>query len=391
MALRDAFVNIAQGAAASAANRIVSSTVQGVAAGLKGTNTTNPTVALDRTVRGSDTILSYPEDVSFDEQQGHYILFAFRKLQPGKLAKPKKSNKEKFDKLKKDFNAPKGSSGGGRGGDPRKFIGENVVQGSETFIVKNKEVATERLITDSANNRTLQSARLANSFITQTVALYMPPQVQTSYDMKYGEGEVGMLAEGVKNLIDNVQGGASLADAVKGSAQDLGQGLKQASVKAFDAVAPGAKTLIALETGKIITPRTELMFEGIGRRSFSFTFTFIPKNASEASLIRQIVNAFKIHMTPEFAAQSGAGISSPREMNIPDVFDIHYMYKGKPNQHLNKISTCYMTKMDVSYGGDRFTAYEPDETGSPPPQRTTLAMNFTEIELIDRERVKEGF
>ena len=63
----------------------------------------------------------YPEDVSFDEQQGHYILFAFRKLQPGKMAKPKKSNKEKFDKLKKDFNAPKGSSGGGRGGDPRKI------------------------------------------------------------------------------------------------------------------------------------------------------------------------------------------------------------------------------------------------------------------------------
>ena len=385
MALRDAFVNIAQGAAASAASRIVSSTVQGVAAGLKGTNPTNSTAALDRTVRGSDTILSYPQDVSFDEQQGHYILFAFRKLQPGKIAKPKKSNKEKLDKLKKDFNAPKGSSGG------TKFVGENVVQGSETFIVKNKEVAKERLLNDSANNRSLQASRLASSFITQTVALYMPPQVQTSYDMKYGEGEVGMIAEGVKNLIDNVQGGASLADAVKGTGQDLGQGLKQASIKAFDAVAPGAKTLIALETGRIITPRTELMFEGIGRRSFSFTFTFIPKNASEASLIRQIVNAFKIHMTPEFAAQSGAGISSPREMNIPDVFDIHYMYKGKPNQHLNKISTCYMTKMDVSYGGDRFTAYEPDETGSPPPQRTTLAMNFTEIELIDRERVREGF
>ena len=39
-----------------------------------------------------------------------------------------------------------------------KFIGENVVQGSETFIVKNKEVATERLINDSANNRSLQAA-----------------------------------------------------------------------------------------------------------------------------------------------------------------------------------------------------------------------------------------
>ena len=61
-----------------------------------------------------------------------------------------------------------------------------------------------------------QQDRLASSFITQTVALYMPPQVQTSYDMKYGEAEVGLISEGIKNLIDNVQGGASLVDAVKG-------------------------------------------------------------------------------------------------------------------------------------------------------------------------------
>ena len=81
----------------------------------------------------------------------------------------------------------------------------------------------------------------------------------------------------------------------------------------------------------------ELMFEGIGRRSFSFSFVFIPKNASESVKIKQIVDAFKIHMTPEFAGQTGAGISSPREMSIPDVFDIHYMYKGRPNQYLNKI------------------------------------------------------
>ena len=38
--------------------------------------------------------------------------------------------------------------------------------------------------------------------------------------------------------------------------------------KGLDAIrgAPGAKTLIALETGTIVTPRMELMFEGIGRR-----------------------------------------------------------------------------------------------------------------------------
>ena len=42
------------------------------------------------------------------------------------------------------------------------------------------------------------------AFISQTVALYMPAQIQTSYDMKYGESEVGILSEGIKNIIDDI-------------------------------------------------------------------------------------------------------------------------------------------------------------------------------------------
>ena len=46
MSLKDAFVNVAQGAAASIANRTVTSVVQGAAAGLKGSNPTNDTSVL---------------------------------------------------------------------------------------------------------------------------------------------------------------------------------------------------------------------------------------------------------------------------------------------------------------------------------------------------------
>ena len=44
-----------------------------------------------------------------------------------------------------------------------------------------------------------------------------------------------------------------------------------------------------------------------------------------------------------------------RELNIPDVFDIKYMYRDRENSYLNKISTCSLTGMDVQYGGDRYT------------------------------------
>ena len=46
MSLKDAFVNIAQGAATSIANRAVTSVIQGAAAGLKGSNPTNDTSVL---------------------------------------------------------------------------------------------------------------------------------------------------------------------------------------------------------------------------------------------------------------------------------------------------------------------------------------------------------
>jgi hypothetical protein len=54
--------------------------------------------------------------------------------------------------------------------------------------------------------------------------------------------------------------------------------------------------------------------------------------------------------------------------------------------------------MSVSYGGDRYTAYSEqvtnrgvgDESGAP-PQRTTVTLNFTEIEIITQEDTDLGY
>ncbi|MEK9698029.1 MAG: hypothetical protein VW270_19830, partial [Candidatus Poseidoniales archaeon] len=117
----------------------------------------------------------------------------------------------------------------------------------------------------------------------------------------------------------------------------------------------------------------------------------IPKSADEAEKIKRIVDTFKIHMSPEYGESQIKGAKNLREQTIPDVFDINYMYRDKENQYINKIGTSYLTGMDVQYGGDRYTAHEPDASGSPPPQRTTISLKFTEIELMYRNRVEEGY
>ena len=165
--------------------------------------------------------------------------------------------------------------------------------------------------------------------------------------------------------------------------------MQKVGTKMMDTVAPGIKALEALHHGRIVTPRMELMFEGLGRREFSYSFTFIPKNEKESRTVHGIVQTFKLHMHPEMN-------NTGREFTIPDVFDIEYMYTaGKPNSFLHKISTCYLENMDITYGGDKFTAYSPTTTYNnlpgAPPQQTVINLKFKEIELIDRKRVEAGY
>ena len=130
------------------------------------------------------------------------------------------------------------------------------------------------------------------------------------------------------------------------------------------------------------------MFEGVGRRSFSYTFSFLPKSVQEARLVEDIIYHFKFHAMPKYSNPT-----TRREMNIPGTFDIRYMYKGNQNSFINKVSECFLTNVAVEYGADRFTAYE-ETTGKrgkgSPPQKSKLTLQFTELEVLSQDHIKIG-
>ncbi|SVD51691.1 uncharacterized protein METZ01_LOCUS404545, partial [marine metagenome] len=150
-------------------------------------------------------------------------------------------------------------------------------------------------------------------------------------------------------------------------------------------IAQGAAAVIAIERGQVITPRMELMFEGMGRRSFSYSFTFIPKSENEAKVVEKIVMHFKKHMMPNFANSFTSGADGVREMTIPDHFNIRYMYRDRVNTHLNLIQTCALKSMDVDYGAERFTAYAGGR-----PQTTKISLNFGEFNIMSRDHIEAG-
>ena len=82
-------------------------------------------------------------------------------------------------------------------------------------------------------------------------------------------------------------------------------------------------------------------------------------------------------------------------MEIPDTFEITYMNNNGQNAFLNKISSCFLSSMDVQYGADRFTAYgeakHPDGRTGSPPQRTQITLTFNELSVLTQQVIEAGF
>ena len=98
-----------------------------------------------------------------------------------------------------------------------------------------------------------------------------------------------------------------------------------------------------------------------------------------------------MNMLPEgMISDEDKGEYTIKRLRVPNTFDIKYMYVGRENQYLHKISTCVLENMNVTYGGDRYKTFDGNEDGAPPVE-TTMTLNFKEMELITKQRAQEGF
>jgi hypothetical protein len=341
--------------------------------------------------------LSYPLNIDTDpEQGGHYIMFFINEANPPKL---KKGKAKEVDSAIGNF-PPEVMA-----------VGDYGLTGAFKASVINdqKNAGAGKAYTNqetfrSAPSQSLVAKRPGSTRMAQAITLYMPPSVKVSYKMKYADPEIGALAQAggqVANTVIDAFTKGNLMTWTTGAkvGGHLGEGATAmgltAAKKTADMLAPGSPALAQIQSGAILGSKMEVLFEGVGRREFSFTFAFLPKSEKEAQEVEKIIYTFKKHMHPSYANEiMGVKLSQGRILKIPDTFDIQYMFTGNKNEFLNKISTCYLTNCEVDYGGDKFAAYELSQsrqgTGAP-PQRSSITLSFTEIEIITRERIEQGF
>jgi len=359
----------------------------------------DPATKLKKNFKFNTKILNYPLDIDDPSGSGHYIIFRINVQDKGKLSinESKTSIKEFEQKLKAELFAElqrtqkKFEGDSDDSGTPLKELGQYQRDKIREDLLKKLGIVDfdktkAKADSGTGGRKDSSSIQLQNPTtkrVSSAIALYMPQQILTAYQSKYEEDDISIAAETAGGAILSAMSGGGF----KGVAGTLGagaeEGVRSVLQKGAALAAPGSQALMAIHQGKVITPKMELMFRSVGRRSFSYEFNFIPKSEKEAIEVEKIVFEFKMQMSADFA---GGGVQGQRRMTIPSTFDIEYMYKGQGNSHLHKISTCVLEDMSVTYGGDKFVAY-----AGGIPQSTKISLKFTEMEIITKKRIMEGY
>lgn len=326
--------------------------------------------------------LTYPINVEEDPEQGHYIIFYVYEIDDTKVQKKKaavaKAIKGDTESARRDL--------------------------------QNSDSTTMASQSGSGAGKSLSIKRPPMKKMDQAISLYMPPSVKVEYKTNYTDQEIGAFAQVGADVYGALSSGKGLMETAGIAGGGIVAGLGAAAVKKAGNMVSGARALAQIASGMAISNKMELQFEGVERRDFAYSFTFIPKSEQEAKIVEEIVYSFKKNMMPSYVDQVKFGTVMGKDvtakfngkiMKTPNIFDIEYQHKGKRNPFLNRVSSCYLTGVDVEYGGDRFKAYEPTSTNDrkgyggggdgPPPQRTTISLQFREIEMMSKERIEAGF
>ena len=258
-----------------------------------------------------------------------------------------------------------------------------------------KTNANEELTADTKKIKNMMEANVriempSRKRLDTAIALYMPASVAVTYGAKYTEPEISPMAGAIGQAVGDMSGGMSLVDTYEKILPKVTDGLQQAALKMGTAVLDGigitgVREAIEIGRAEVIADRMQLAFKGVDRRSFQYTFKMTPKNAREADEIKKIVAAFKFNMMPEYKE------GKRDTLNYPATFDIEYHYKGKRNDYLNRVSECFLENVSVQYGGDRYKTFDPHNSEGAPPVETSVTLAFKEIEIMHREKIKDGF
>ena len=182
---------------------------------------------------------------------------------------------------------------------------------------------------------------------------------------------------GVEALKDAVIKGGKIATEVSGGLDGV-QGLAtryfaSKAVNLFGAnITPNQ--ILQRESGEILNPNLELLFNAPTLRNFKFQFKMTPRSSEESREILEIIRCLKINMAPK---TKGTQVQNTF-LKTPNVFELRYRQGNNEHKFLHKFKQCFLTDISVNYTGEGTYATYDDGT----PVSMIMDLTFKEIEPV---------
>ena len=236
---------------------------------------------------------------------------------------------------------------------------------------------TNRFFGEGGKIAGIPSGKGSRRRVKNTVAIYMPQTVKFQFAADYGAAEIGNIVGMGAKLKDFFTGAEGTGGANFGASAAQLSKLLDGGVEFFSlGTAAGLGASIQRRTGIAPAAMTEMIFNGIDYRSFSFDFKFTPRSYDESVLVREILDVIKSSMLPR-----KFGTGSIAAYTVPDEFVLRFMKGNNINPYLDQVGLCACTGVDITYGGDKFSTHA---VGDPVTIDATLS--FRELELVERDR-----
>ena len=213
--------------------------------------------------------------------------------------------------------------------------------------------------------------------VVSSMAIYMPQNLKFNLRADYGPAEIGIGIGVLAKAKDFYTSGFDTANL--GSAlQQAGKGIIGASAFLTGGLMGGVGAALQRRSGIAPSAMSEMIFNGIDYREFSFTFKFTPRSKLESDTVNKMVNQFKMAMLPE-----RYGTGSIAAYKVPFEFVIRFMKGTRINPFIEQIGLCACTAVEVDLG-DKFSTHSYGD-----PVTTNLTITFRELELIEKQRYTE--
>lgn len=236
--------------------------------------------------------------------------------------------------------------------------------------------------------------------------LNMPSDIGSNFGGQWGGKDITALAGfGLKNVA------APISQAVTGKGQEAVQSIKQfftgttitnaLSALGEDALKelgnqfanlPGlgsnltANDVLALSSGTIVNPNTELLYGGAGLRSHGYSFKMIPQTKTEAQNVIKIVDRFKQACAPKKSNVKIGDTTVTNFIGLPDIVKIYFMNASGENIYLPRYKPSAITSVSVDYITEG--QYVGMRDGEPIGVSLTIAL--TELKMIFSEEIGSG-